>query len=120
MRIGRGRGSRRSRSYGFGRDQNFAQANVFWLLHFRLVIVVELLFFFFADGEMAADFFANHFPGDDLIALLLLEIFPGDALLFRFFLKSLQGIELHVFAHLIELLDQFGIAGDAEVFGLCR
>ena len=40
------------------------------------------------------------------------------ALLFRFFLEVLQGIEFHFLAHLIKLLDQFGIACDAEIFGL--
>jgi hypothetical protein len=27
-----------------------------------------------------------------------------------------EGVELHVLAHLVELLNQFGVAGDAEVF----
>ena len=76
-------------------------------------IILDL---FFADGKMAADFLANHFLSDDLVALVLLEVFPGDALLDGFLLKILQGIELHILAHLVEVFDQLGVAGDAEVF----
>ncbi len=53
-----------------------------------------------------------------LVALSLLEIFPGDALLYGFFLEVFHGIEFHFLAHLIELLDQFGVASDAEIFAL--
>ncbi len=33
----------------------------------------------------------------------------------RFLFQILHGIELHLFAHLIEVFDQIGVAGDAEV-----
>ena len=33
-----------------------------------------------------------------------------------FLFQILHGIELHVLAHLVELLDQIGIAGDAQIF----
>ncbi len=118
--CGRGdrRGDRASSSWrnGFGRDQNFAEADVLRLLHLALVLVVELLDFFFADGEVAADFLADHLLGDDLVALVLLEVFPGDALFDRFFFQVLHGVELHVLAHLVEVFDQLGVAGNAKVF----
>ena len=109
IRSGSGRG-------GLGRDQNFTQANKLRVLHLLFVFIVKLLRFIFIDSEMPTDFLADHFSRDDLVALCLLEVFPGYALLFGFFLKSFHGVELHVFTHLIELLDQVGIGGDVEVF----
>ena len=88
------------------------------MLHLVFVIVVELLLLLLSDGEMAADLFADHFLSDDLVAHVLLEVFPGDALLGGFLFEVFEGLKLHVFAHLVETLDQVGIAGDAEVFGL--
>ena len=46
----------------------------------------------------------------------LLEIFPGDALLFSFLLQRFQGIQLHALAHLVQALDQIGVARNAEIF----
>ena len=86
--------------------------------HLIFVIVIELLFLFLRDGEMAADFFADHFLSDDLVAHVLLEVFPGDALLGGFFFEVFEGLKLHVFAHLVETFDEVGVAGNAEVFRL--
>ena len=105
---------------GFRCDQNFTQADEFGLRHLVLVSVVELLFFFFRDGEMAADLFADHFLSDDLVAHVLLEVFPGDALLGGFLFKVFEGLKLHVFAHLVKTLDQIRVAGNAQIFSLVQ
>ena len=85
-----------------------------------LVRVVERLDFIFALTErVAADFLAqSNLPlSDDLIFLALrLRNLLGDALLNRFLLEILHGIELHLFAHLVEVFDELGIASDPEVF----
>src|SRR5690349_12972934 len=84
------------------------------------MVVVEFLLFFLVDREMASDFFADHFSGDDLVFLRLLEVFPGDSLLFGFLLQGLQRIELHVFAHLVKLFDQVGIGGDTQILAFFK
>src|ERR1035437_6094061 len=101
---------------GFGRNQDLTQANVLRLFHLALVVVVKLLLLLFADSEVAPDLLANHLLGDDLVAHVLLEVFPGDALLGRLLLEVLKGLKLHVFAHLVQALDEIGVAGNAEVF----
>jgi hypothetical protein len=65
---------------------------------------------------MGSNFLANYFLGDDLVPLVLFEVFPRDPLLSRFLLEILHGAELHFLAHLVEFLDEVGIAGDAKVF----
>ena len=84
------------------------------------MVVVELLDFIFANSEFAADLLTDHLLGDDLVAHVLLEVFPGDALFGGFFLQIFHGLELHVLAHLVHALDEFGVAGNAEVFSLVQ
>ena len=100
----------------FGGDQDFGQAYIFRLLHLVPVLVIKLLFVLFGDGEFSPDFFADNFAGNDLVFLLLLEVFPRDTLFFRFLLERFEIGELHLFTHLVKLLNQVGIAGDVEIF----
>jgi hypothetical protein len=82
------------------------------------VLFVKLPLFVFGDAEVGADFFSDHLLGDDLVAHVLFEVFVRNALggggLFQLFHR----VQLHVLAHLVQALDQVGIAGDAEVFAL--
>ncbi len=80
------------------------------------MLVVELLYFFLRHAEVGADFFADHLLGDDLIPHVLLEVLIGDALCRCGLLERFHGLQLHVLAHLVQALDEVGIAGDAEVF----
>src|SRR5258708_6281993 len=119
IRIGRGWWSgRRRRSNRFWRNQNFFQANGFGLLHIAFMFVVELLLFFFVQGQVAADFLANHLLGDDLVPHILLEVFPGNSLFGRFLFEIFHAGELHLLAHLVEALDEVGVAGDAKILTL--
>ena len=64
---------------------------------------------------MSADFFANYLLRNDLVAQVLLEVLPGDALFGSLLLELFQTLKLHVLAHLIEPFDQLGVTADAEI-----
>src|SRR6516225_8020204 len=101
-----------------GGYQNLAQADLLGLLHLAFVPFVKPLLFLFADREMSADFPPDDLLRDDLVALVLLEILVGDALCLSSLLELLHRVKIHLLAHLIEFLDQFGVAGDAEILAL--
>ena len=82
------------------------------------MLVVELLLFFLGNGQVRAYFFANHLLRNDLVAQVLLEVLVGEALGRGRFLQIFHGFKFHFLAHLVEPLDEFGVAGDAEVLAL--
>jgi hypothetical protein len=84
------------------------------------MLLVELFLVLFIQSEMLADFLRNDFLSDDLVAQVLLEFFVGSALGFRRFFQFLHAAEVHLLAHFVEALDEFGVAGDAEVFALLQ
>src|SRR5208282_3259353 len=104
----------------FGRDQNFTQANLLGLLHLRAVLLIELLHVVLVHGQFRAHFLPNHALRDDLVAHGLLEVLIRSSLRLRRFLQVFHGFEVHLLAHFIEALDEFGIAGDAEVFAFLQ
>ena len=83
-----------------------------------MVIVIALLIFFGdALAQARSNFPADHLLHDDLIALVLLEVFEGDALRGGRLLQVVQRFHLHFLAHVVEPLEQFGVAGNAQVGG---
>src|SRR5208282_976907 len=104
----------------FGRDENFTEANLLGPFHLRAVLFVELLLVLFVDGQLLSDLLANHALGDDLVAQVLLEVLIGSALCFGRFFQIFHSLKVHLLAHFIEALDQFGVAGDAQVFGFLQ
>ncbi len=101
-----------------GRDQDFAELDGFRLFHLALMLVVELLLFFLGYGEVLAYFFANHLLGNHLVAQVLLEVLVGEALGRGRFFEIFHAFQFHFLAHLVEPLDEFGVAGEAEVLAL--
>ena len=92
------------RSRLLGSDQDFTEPDLLGLLHLALVLVVELLLFLFVDGKMLTDFVADHLLGDDLVTHVLLEILVGNALGGGSLFQFLHAVQLHLLAHLVELL----------------
>src|SRR5581483_8159010 len=101
-----------------GRNQNFAQADLFGLLQFTLVLLVKLLLFLLRRGEVRTHFSANDFLGDDLVAQVLFEILVRDALRLCSLFQVFHGVEVHLLAHFVQPLDKFGIGGDSQVLAL--
>jgi len=65
-------------------------------------------------------FLSNDPLGDDPIARVLLEFLVGNSLglgrLFEFFHR----LQVHLLAHFVEALDQFGVAGNAQVLAFLQ
>src|ERR1700722_4382600 len=80
------------------------------------MLVVERLRLLFGDAEPATDLFTNYLLSNDLITPRLFEIFPGDALLGGFLLEIFERLEFHLLTHLVQRLDEIGIAVDGEIF----
>ena len=80
------------------------------------MLVIEFLLFFFADGHFGTDFLADYLLGDDLVAHVLLEILKRDSLAGSGLLQIFHRVEVHLLAHFVELFDQLGVAGNAQVF----
>ena len=84
------------------------------------MLVIEFLHFVFAQGQVLTHFLPNHTLRDDLVAQVLLEVFIRSSLRLRRLLQILHGFEIHLLAHFVEALDEFGVAGDAKIFAFLQ
>ncbi len=80
------------------------------------MLVVELSDVILVHGQFRTDFLPDYTLGDDLVAQVLLEVFVRSALRLRCLLQFFHASKVHLLAHFVQLLDQFRVAGDAEVF----
>ncbi len=101
---------------GCGGNQDLAQADLLGLIKVFLMVGVELLDFGLGDLDPRTDLVANHLLGNDLVAHVLLEIFPIHALLLSGLLQVFNRFQVHLLAHFIQALDHVGISGDPQVF----
>src|SRR5882672_4321857 len=112
--------SRIRSSHSFRSHQQFAEPNLLGLFQFRLVLLVKFLDLVFIQSHVRTYFLPNDSLRNDLVARLLFELFVGNALRFGGFFQFFHRGEIHLLAHLVEALDEFGVAGDAQVLPLLQ
>ena len=101
--------------FRFGGNQHLAQPDLLGLFHLALVLVVELLHLLLGDVRSGADFLAHYLLRDDLVPHVLLEILKGNALRLGCLFQLFHRFQLHLLAHFVESLDQFGVGRDPKV-----
>src|SRR5579859_4767113 len=82
--------------------------------------LVPGLDFIVGNVNMSTDLLANHRAADDEAALLVLEVFKRYALVFGCLFQIVHTVRAHLFANLVQALDQFRIAGDAQLFAFVQ
>ena len=84
------------------------------------MFIVKFLLIIFIDVQPGTHFFADYLLSNDLIAQVLLEILERYALRLRRFFQLFHAVELHVLAHFVQLLDNFGIGRNAKIFAFSQ